>query len=306
MKSLRSRLPPPNALVVFEAVARLLSFTAAGRELSVSQAATSRQIANLERHLGVALFHRVRRRVTLTEAGEQFRAAVDLGLNHIAAAAEGLPRPGDDGGLAVATTIAFSTYWLMPRLVGFHAAHPGFQLNLITSDSPRDWGAEGVRLAVEFAGPADGRPGYRATRLFGDEILAVARPGYFDGRPRPQRPGELLAETLLHFEGEPDYWPDWPEWLARCGIAVPERLPGPHFTTYTITIQAALDGRGVALGWRRLLAPELDAGRLEPVTDGRVVPEGRYLLLTQEAALEDPALGAFRDWLLAEAAADWS
>lgn len=304
MKSLRSRLPPPNALVVFEAVARRLSFTGAARELKVSQAATSRQIANLESHLGVALFHRVRRRVSLTEAGEQFRVAVDLGLNHIASAADGLrQRAAEPGGLRVATTIAFSTYWLLPRLAGFHAAHPGFELNLITSDSPRDWAAEGVPLAIQFGGPD--WPGYRVERLFGDEILAVARPSLFEGRQAPCEPVALLAETLLHMDSELALWADWPAWLERCGVTVPGRLPGPHFTTYTITIQAALEGRGVALGWRRLLAPELEAGRLIGVTEARVDPEDFYRLFTADAMRSDPAVQAFRTWLLDEAAADW-
>lgn len=308
MKSLRSRLPPPNALVVFEAVARLLSFTAAARELGVSQAAASRQVQNLEAHLGLALFRRERKRVSLTGPGEQLRRAVEAGLNQIADAAEALRPAGRPDRLTVATTIAFSAFWLMPRLFGFHAAHPVWELNLITSDAERDWAAEGVSVSVVFgAGEA---PGYRVEPLFGEQVLAVAHPDHFAGRPIPERPEALLGETLLQMDSDQVSWSSWPDWLRRCGVAASERLPGPRFNNYTIAIQAALDGGGIALGWRRLVEPLLRAGRLVPVTEARVVPAETYRMLSPEAGptspWANPRAAAFRGWLAAEAAKDWA
>ena len=101
-------------------------------------------------------------------------------------------------------------------------------------------------------------------------------------------------------------WTDWPSWFERCGVSVPQTLPGPRFTTYTITIQAALDGQGIALAWRRMLEPQLRAGRLRAVTGAKVVPDQAYVAVIPEASRRDPRTRAFRDWLLAEAAADWS
>ncbi len=304
MKPLRLRLPPPNALVVFEAVARLLSFTAAARELGVSQAAASRQVRNLEEHLGLALFRRERKRVYLTGPGEQLQRAVEAGLYQIADAADALRTAIRPEQLTVATTIAFSAFWLMPRLFAFHAAHPVWELNLMTSDAPRDWAAEGVSVSVVF-GDADW-PGYRAERLFGEEVLPVARPGYFKQRPPPREPAALLGETLLQMDSELISWWSWPEWLRRNGVAVPGKLTGPHFNNYSIAIQAALDGAGVALGWRRLVEPLLRDGRLLPVTAARVAPGESYWLLSPEAALEDARTEAFRGWISAEAAEDWT
>lgn len=303
MKALRSRLPPPNALVVFEAVARLLSFTAAARELGVSQAATSRQVQNLEEHLGLELFRRERKRVFLTGPGEQLQRAVDAGLYQIADAADALRASIRPEQLTVATTIAFSSFWLMPRLFAFHAAHPVWELNLMTGDGPRDWAAEGASISVVFG--EDDWPGYRVERLFGEEVLPVARPGYFKDRPAPQRPEELLGETLLQMESEQISWWSWRDWLARCGVVHSGKLPGSHFNNYTIAIQAALDGAGIALGWRRLVEPQLRAGRLLPVTDARVAPEEGYWLLSPEAAVADAKATAFRNWIRAEAAKDW-
>ena len=304
MKPLRSRLPPPNALVVFEAVARLLSFTAAARELGVSQAAASRQIGNLESHLGLALFRRERKRVFLTGPGEQLQRAVEAGLYQIADAADALRSSVRPEQLTVATTIAFSAFWLMPRLFAFHAAHPVWELNLITSDAPRDWAAEGVLVSVVFGG--EDWPGYRVEPLFGEEVLPVARPDYFKGRAAPESPEDLLGETLLQMESEQISWWSWPAWLERSGVSVTRALPGSHFNNYTMAIQAALDGVGIALGWRRLVEPHLRAGRLVPVTKARVIPEESYRMLSPEAALGDGKALAFRGWIAAEAAKDWA
>ena len=303
MKSLRSRLPPPNALVAFEAVARLLSFTAAARELGVSQAAASRQVRNLEDHLGVALFRRERKRVFLTPAGEQLQRSVEAGLYQIADSADALRSSVGPNRLTVATTIAFSAFWLMPRLFAFHASHPSWELNLITSDVPRDWVGPGISASIVFVD--EDWPGYRTDRLFGEEVIAVARPGYFKDRPAPERPEALLGETLLQLDSDLVSWWSWPVWLKRCGVTPQRPLQGPHFNNYTNTIQAALDGTGISLGWRRLVEPQLRAGRLLPVTDAKVVPEESYRLLMPDSAANNPKALAFRDWLLAEAAKDW-
>ena len=303
MKPLRSRLPPPNALVAFEAVARLLSFTAAARELGVSQAAASRQVRNLEDHLGLSLFRRERRRVFLTPAGEQLQRSVEGGLNQIADSADALRTASRPNQLTVSTTIAFSAFWLMPRLFAFHADHPAWELNLITSDVPQDWAAPGVSASIVFVD--EDRPGYRSDELFGEEVLVVARPDYFGDRPGPERPEALLGETLLHLDSDLASWWSWPVWLSRHGVALDKPPRGPHFNNYSNIIQAALDGTGIALGWRRLVEPQLQAGRLVPVMEARVLPKESYRLLMPERSIRDPKADAFRSWLLAEAAKDW-
>lgn len=312
MKSLRARLPPTNALVTFEAVARLLSFTQAARELGVSQAATSRQVRLLEGHLGVALFSRARKRVRLTPSGQQLLEAVAMGLGHIASAADGLRRDRHGRALTVATSLAFSAFWLMPRLPAFHAAYPALELRLSTSDSESDWYADDVDVAVVFGPQAVS--GWQSEVLFGDEVIAVCRPDYFGTRGLPQTVAALREETLLQIDSPYMSWISWPDWFAGNAAPLPrDQLPrdqrdrrGPRFNNYSIAIQAALDGQGLALGWRRLVAPLLRDGRLIQVTSGHVTPDDDYVLLTQERAGEDRRVRAFRTWVLSQARQDWA
>jgi len=302
MISLRRRLPSPNGLVGFEAVARHLSFTRAAGELGVSQAAASRQVKLLEEDLGLALFDRDGRRVKLTPAGEQLLAAVTMGLGHIAATSDALRKRSHGPQLSIATTIAFASFWLMPRLGRFHALHPRHELRLVSSDNAADWQAEGTDLVVAYG---IGRwPGYEGVRLFDDSVLAVCHPDYLGGRPAPRRAADLLGETLLHMEARAASWLSWHDWLQGCGVRPPRRLAGPTFSSYTITIQAALDGRGVALGWRRLIAPRLAEGTLVQVTDGVLRPRDGYHLLTAQRLAGDARARALREWILAEAAAE--
>jgi LysR family transcriptional regulator, glycine cleavage system transcriptional activator len=295
-------LPPTNALVTFEAVARHLSFTQAARELGVSQAATSRQVRLLEDDLGVALLTRASRRVRLTPSGQRLLEAVAIGFGHIASAADGLRRERPSRALTVATSLAFSAFWLMPRLPAFHAAYPALELRLSTSDSEDDWYADDVDVAVVFGPRA--AAGWQSEALFGDEVIAVCRPDYFGARGLPQAVPALQEETLLQIESPHLSWISWPDWFARNAVPLGRDPRGPRFNNYSIAIQAALDGRGLALGWRRLIAPLLREGRLIQVTSGRVTPDHDYVLLTQERALEDRRVRAFRAWILSEARRD--
>lgn len=304
MAHLRNRLPPTNALVTFEAVARHLSFTAAARELGVSQAATSRQVKNLEEHLAVRLLDRDHRGTRLTPAGEQLYLAVSMAFSHIAGTTDRLRRDARGTSLTVATSVAFSTYWLMPRLGDFHARHPDLELRLVTSDDEADWFADDVDIAVVFGGAM--RIGVESHRLFGDEVMAVCHPDRLTGRPDRLTPADLAKEPLLHTDSKHPSWLSWQQWLAAWGIEEERRLSGPHFNSYAITLQAALDGRGIALGWRRLIARHLEDGRLVQAAVDVLVPQDGYDLVIPEASAATTATRAFRDWIVTEAKRDWS
>jgi LysR family transcriptional regulator, glycine cleavage system transcriptional activator len=304
MNSLRTRLPPTNALVTFEAVARHLSFTQAARELGVSQAATSRQVRLLEDHLGVVLLDRARKRVRLTAAGQQLLEAVAMGFGHIASVGDGLRQERRARALTVATSLAFSAFWLMPRLPAFHAAYPALELRLSTSDSEADWHADDVDVAVVFGPQA--ASGWHREALFGDRVIAVCRPDYFGARRVPEAVSELQEESLLQIESPYISWFSWPDWFARNAVPLRRDPRGPRFNNYIIAIQAALDGQGLALGWRRLIAPLLDDGRLIQVTSASVTPEDDYVLLVPARADDDRRVRAFRRWILDQAKQDWN
>ncbi|MEM7223372.1 MAG: LysR substrate-binding domain-containing protein [Pseudomonadota bacterium] len=298
MSRYRSLLPPPGSLIAFEAVASRLSFTQAAGDLGISQAATSRQIKILEDFLGRQVFSRERRQIRLTEAGEQLYGAVAMGLGHIASAVETLRAPQGGRQLSVATSVAFSTFWLMPRLARFHTAHPALQLRLMTSDSQADWLAPEVQVAVIYGRGA--APGARSERLFGEEVIAVGHPDLIAGGQPPRTAADLLAYPLLHLDAVYPSWFSWRGWFERCGAVQPRTLPGPRFNSYAIAIQAVREKRGITLGWRRLLEAELARGELVQLTQDRVIPEEAYYLVTPERWANDHGVGGFRDWIMAE------
>lgn len=300
MQTLRHALPPANALVVFEAAARRLSFTQAAAELGVSQAAVSRQIQGLEQHLGIALFHRLHRAVRLTAEGERLRAAVTMGLGHIAETASTLRRATGPAEVTVSTTVAFAAFWLMPRIDRFYAAHPGLDLRLLASDTPVDPRSESIDVAVRYG---DGVwPGLSALKLFEEEIFPVCSPAYLAGRPALREASDLLGEALLHQDVVEPSWLSWGAWLKQKGVAAPAKIPGPRVNNYTIVIQAAQAGQGIALGWHRLVAGMIEAGSLvRPIAATLQAKHAYYLVVPTGRNLPKEAT-AFRDWLVAEAA----
>lgn len=302
MQNLRKALPPVNSLVVFEAAARHMSFTKAAGELGVSQAAVSRQIQALERHTGRKMFRRLHRALRLTPEGEHLQAAVTMGLRHIAETAQSLRRVAAGAQVTVSATIAFAALWLMPRIDRFYAAHPDLELRLIASDTPIDLRTENVDIAVFYG---DGRwPGLETSALFDEEIFPVCSPDYLAARPGLSSVSDLLTLNLLQQEAAESSWLSWEGWYRRMGVVPAGNLAGPRFNNYTIVVQAAQAGQGVALGWRRLVEQQLEAGSLVRPIAASLPAEHGYYVASPHAAERTPEASAFHDWLLIEAVGD--
>jgi len=300
LPSLNRQLPNLGALVAFEAVARHLSITQAAGELGLTQAAVSRKIRALEEDLGVALFRRLHRALRLTPEGERLHAAVSGSLHRIAETAEGLRRQGSPAQISVATSIAFATFWLMPRIPKFSARHPDVELRITAFDPYVDPASEGADAAIRYG---KGRwPGLAATHLFDEEIFPVCSPGYRDRHPELTSVEALREQTLLYMDVGYTEWTDWTEWFRKQGVAPPPARRGLKFNTYTIVIQAAVAGQGVALGWRHLVDEFLEAGQLVRPIPASQVSDGAYYLVRPEDAAESPEVRVFVDWLLSEAA----
>ena len=298
MGDLRRSLPPLTALATFEAAARLSSFTRAGDDLGISQAAVSRQIKGLEGFLGVQVFHRLHRGVRLTPEGERLQAAVSMGLGHIAEVVGDLQRQGG-GAVTICSTIAFAAFWLMPRIDGFRAVHHDIDLKLVAVEHFADLARENIDLAIRFG---DGNwPGLEVAPLFRDEVFSVCSPSYLAGRAAPNTAADLPAERLLHLDIRDSTWVSWESWLRQLGVLPSGRLQGPRFNNYTLVIQAALAGQGIALGWQHLIGPMLDAGTLVQAVPERAPAKNAYYLVWQRAAALAPAVILARDWILAEA-----
>jgi LysR family transcriptional regulator, glycine cleavage system transcriptional activator len=302
-------LPPANSLIVFEAAARRLNFTHAATELGVTQAAVSRQIKGLEDFIGQPLFTRTDRRLAMTERGEQLKAAVAIGLNHIAGAVDDIVRRRDPREVTVAASVAFSSYWLMSRVAQFRAQHSEIDLRLIASSGASTGsGSRGeFDLAIRY-----GRgewPGMVAHHLFDNDVFPVCAPSYLKRRPlvasqRDLPVTALLDETLLHLGRFDRNWVSWPSWFQYFGVSAVPRRPGLTFDNYLVLLHAVVAGEGLALCGGRLAQDMLARGDVvRPVAQAMQSDRAFFLVHSEDVPLNRAGL-MFRAWLLAEAGAD--
>jgi DNA-binding transcriptional LysR family regulator len=296
---LRRFLPPVSALTVFEAAARLSSFTAAARELGMSQAGVSRHIQQLEQFCGATLFRRGHGGVSLTKDGERLRESAVVGMNRIATTVQAIRASSGAARVTLATTIAFASLWLMPRLRRLHAAYPDIELRILAIDSFPDMEDEGIDLLVRFG---YGNWPHLVTRaLFEDEIIPVCSPSYAFHEGRLTRPEQLLNERLLHMEPDDPSWVDWSGYLGHFGAFVPTILGGPRFNNYLIVVQAAVAGEGIALGWKRLLEIHLKDKLLVPLPVESMPTRGAYQLARHENSEQKVHSTRIEDWFCSQA-----
>lgn len=299
MESLRSLLPSINSLVVFEAAGRLSSFTAAARELRMTQAAVSYAIHRLEEHLGTTLFLREHRRVRLSAAGARFHADVAIGLSHIQRSAQDLRAVATGGHVTLACSTAFAAFWMVPRMAQLRADLPQIDLRIQTADRDLDLMGEGIPLAIRGGSPADW-PHYEARPLAAEEIYPVCGAGYLAGRQRPAGPEDLLAHQLIHLEEPFRQAATWRDWFASVGVEGRRVPKGLQINDYVLLVQSVIAGQGVALGWRHLVEGLVRQGVLVRLTD-HVLTTGLdfHVIWPREASLSRAALEV-RDWLLAQ------
>ncbi|WP_052248944.1 LysR substrate-binding domain-containing protein [Leisingera sp. ANG-Vp] len=293
-------LPPLPQLHTFEAVARRLSFTAAADELCLTQSAVSRQVKVLEDNLGHALFLRRHRAIDLTPEGRQLFAAVTRGFEEISRCVDGLRAAQAPPQITVAASVAFSYYWLMPRLERFSARHPAADLRVLATDQQVDPSKGDADIAVLYG---DGHwPGTKARRLFGERVYPVCSPTYLQLHPELRQPADFLEQTLLHLEGGGNIWGgvDWQVWLAQQGVTGQPQRPGIRLNSYPMVLQAAEAGRGIALGWSYITDPMLADGRLTCPADRPLETGEGYYACTSEDKISNPLIRDFLKWILEE------
>lgn len=277
---------PLQGLQLFASAAHHLNFTLVADEFGTSQPAVSQRIAALERQLGVTLFERSRRGVALTPEGSLLHDAVRVHLAALASALDRVRSRATREVLTVATDFAFAHFWLMPRMAAFQQIEPELDVRIVTSQNEFDIRDGSVDLAVSFG--TGQWPGCEAVPIMPEVVLPVCSPALLaPGRADADAdPAALLRRPLLHLGSSGrTRWMTWQDWAQRQGV--PARAPdaGQSLTlgNYPLLIQAAIAGRGLALGWRPLVDDLLHDGQLvalgEPVTTERgyflVRPRGR-------------------------------
>lgn len=294
-------LPPLNAIRAFEAAARHLSFSKAAEELHVTPAAISQQIKSLEQHLGAPLFHRLNRALTLTEAGSSLLPGASDGLDILAVSWRRV-RQQEAGSLDVNTSPGFAAKWLIPRLDRFHTIHPDIEVRITASMELVDFDRDEVDVGIRFG--AGGYEGLEEELLMAEEVIPVCSPKLLEGEHPLRTPEDLKYHQFLHDGSHlPGVMkPDWHMWLAAMGIEGIEPNYGMTFTPWTMVMQAAIEGQGVALGRRTLCAADLEAGRLVNPFDLSLPISFAHRLVYLPGALSRPKVKAFRDWIMDETA----
>lgn len=292
----RRYLPSIPQLLAFEAVMRSRSTTAAAQDLGLTQSTVSRLILTLEEQLGQPLFHRRRKRLYPTDAAVDYVSEVSRALNIVQHASMQIAVNPGGGGLSLATLPTFGTRWLAPRLGDFLTRHPGITLNFATRVPRFDFESESFD-AVIFHGQPDW-PQARHQKLFDECHVACASRGFLDRHP-VSGAADVAALPLLHLDNRPDAWAQW--FTAQGVTAVPSG-GGMTMDQFTMIIQAARQGLGVALLPEYLLAAESGEERLIPLPMAPVRGGGAYWLAWPEARDKSVPLIAFRSWLAGQVA----
>ena len=289
------RLPPLKALRTFESAARLMSFTRAAEDLSVTQTAVSHQVRALEEWFGVSLFRRGGRKLALTEPGKLLYPAVSEAFDRIAEVAERIRGVQDRRTLTISVTPTFGSRWLAQRLGRFWREHPDIDLRLHHSVKRVDFVRDGVDAAVRWGrGVWDGM---EAEPLMPAWVMPLCSPSLLEGDNPLRKPGDLAHHTLLH---ETDYQ-EWTEWLAAAGVRDVDGHRGPVINDPNIIARAAVDGHGVAMGVPSMLADEIGTGRLIAPFGMTADPDLAYYFVYPRGAADRALVKAFREFLLEEA-----
>jgi LysR family transcriptional regulator, glycine cleavage system transcriptional activator len=292
-KAMATRLPSLNGLRAFEAAARHLSFTAAAGELNVTQTAISHQIRRLEEELGIRLFVRQNRTLALTPEAREYLPGIRAAFNDLRLATDRLLRKDGDRVLTVSTLASFAAKWLLPRLSSFQQAHPDIDVRITSSTTLVDFRRDDVDAAIRY-----GRghwTGVRADWLTADELFPVCSPALLTGDKPLQ---DLAHHTLLHSSG--GYDDDWRLWLTAAGQPSDiSKQPGLSFDLILMTVQAAIDGLGVAMGRTSYVEGDIAKGRLVVPFNIALPADAGFYLVSPQARAESAKLSAFRQWLLA-------
>ncbi|RUM24397.1 LysR family transcriptional regulator [Rhizobium vallis] len=285
---------PLRLINVFDAVVRSGSTQGAAKELNVTQPAVSQAIRSLEELLGVKLFDRKTRPVSLTTAGDILNTGVSDGLNRIAETIDRVRSLHllNENSVTIACTIGTATYWLMPRLAGFYVEFPDIAVNVQTTvGSPEISPSTDLLIRYGLGEWTDGR----SVRLFDERVVPVSSPRVAE---RYSIMEDLEDAPLLHVVSSEKSWLSWDDYFKR--FSLPENnMVGRSFTNYVQATQAALSGQGVMLGWESNTGDLVREGRLIAMKNAEIVPEESFYLVIPSNGQKKSATDVFASWLAA-------
>ncbi|MCT7378075.1 LysR substrate-binding domain-containing protein [Chelativorans salis] len=301
----RRYLPSLGSFATFEVAAKHLSFTMAGTELNVTQAAISQQIRGLEKALGATLFVRKHNSLELTPAGESLLRAVSRGLDDICDGIDAILSPPDVAVITCSGTNAAVACWLKPFVDRFRADNPDMRFVLLASDEDdalRNFDEVDVSI---ICGNERCDVGERLYYLFPETVEPMCSPEYLRKHGPIDDPNSLERAHLLelhrkHWSANAIGWQavTWEDWFRAMGIAIPPFVPSLVSNNYPLLLNAAVNGEGVILGWHHLVKAELEAGRLCRLFDNPLQVDRGYYLKLNSASLGKPHVLQFIEFVL--------
>jgi DNA-binding transcriptional LysR family regulator len=288
-------LPPFTALASFEAAARHQSFKIAAQELSVTPGAVSHQIKALEQDLGTTLFLRQHRGVELTPDGAALYDTLTQSFRQISRHVSRLRQPDEPDMVTVGSTTAVAALWLSPAVIRFWRDHPDVNVHQVTQDRPFQ-DAGDFDFFISYGRVSN--PALSHTPIYRDDLIPVAAPALADTLQSASL-NELASQRLIHLRAASPSWTNWRDWFDTLGHTGPI-ADGTRVTSYSVALQIARKGAGIALGWRRLVQPMIDSGKLATIGMRSVpAPHRFYLSGPHDTDLSEGAL-ALKTWLLGE------
>ncbi|KQP14183.1 transcriptional regulator GcvA [Pseudorhodoferax sp. Leaf267] len=285
-------MPPLNHLRAFEAAVRHESFTRAANELHVTQGAVSRHIRHLEEYLGFGLFERFNNNLVVAPEARRFCESLTRAFNEIDRASQVLRHARQRSVIKVHGDTNFMLRWLIPRLPGFQAVQPRIEVQLSSSREAVDFGHDGVDAAIRF-----GRgqwPGCHADALFPMEMVPVCTPALAE-RLALAEPQDILRATLYHAYARRE---EWPRWFRLVSEQPFEPAAEAYLEDATVVLQCVLAGMGIGLTHRHYVLDELQAARLVIPFDVPLRNRSAFYFVCPEQTRHNPAVAAFREWLV--------
>lgn len=290
-----SRDPSLNSMIYFESVARHGRVARAAEELHVSPSAVSQQIKQLEELLGISLFRRDKRQLSLTQEGEQLYMAATSAFGLLRDARKSISRQRDSHQLIMRASPSFAVRWLGPRLSNFTATHPSWDLRVDASPDPSNFEREVVDLDIRYG--KGNWAGLHCEAIIHDQLLPLCSPDYLDKlRQSCESPQELLARARLIDSVKTLM--QWDNWLARFRIARRDDISALRFDRSSMAIQQAVAGIGVVLDSTTLAREELLDGSLVPfVPELGAIRFPAYWIVSPARHQSRQLVQIFSDWI---------
>lgn len=290
------RLPPLSWLRAFEAAARHLSFTQAAQELNLTQAAISKQVKLLEHYVRETLFDRKPRSLVLTKIGAAYLPKVQDAFDRLGAGTQEVFGNRSREMLTLRAPVGFGVNWIASRLPAFMDQFPKIPVRIVSSVWSEE--AETERYDLDIRYGMGKWPGFSADQVSWEVMEPLCLPAI---AVQLKSPADLAGQRLLHVLG---YQEGWATWLNAAGAVNVNAGSGAHFDTSLMAFEVAANGGGVALGRRSMAMKELASGRLVRPFSLAVPSSESFFLLSPEGGMGHPDAPTFRNWLLAEAAAN--